>query len=42
VLVNEKKRLSLVGWVLVVVILAIGFGTYFWFESQLKALGYQF
>jgi hypothetical protein len=41
VLVNQNKKLSLVGWLVVAVLLAIGFGMQLWFNSQLKALGYQ-
>jgi len=40
VLVNQKKKLSLVGWLLVAALLVIGFGVQLWFNSQLKALGY--
>jgi hypothetical protein len=41
VLVNQNKKLSLVGWLAVAVLLAIGLGVQLWFNSQLKALGYQ-
>jgi len=41
VLVNQQKKLSLVGWLLVAVLLAIGLGVQLWFNGQLKALGYQ-
>ena len=41
VLVNQKKKLSLVGWLLLAVLLAIGFGVQLWFNGQLQALGYE-
>ncbi len=41
ILVTKTKKLSLVGWLIIAVLLAIGAGFYIWFHGQLKALGYE-
>ena len=40
VLANQNKKLSLVGWLLVALLLAIGFGMQIWYNDRLTALGY--
>jgi hypothetical protein len=40
ILVTKNRKLSVVGWLMVAVLLGIGVGFYIWFHSQLKALGY--
>jgi hypothetical protein len=39
-LLKSKDSLSLYGWVLVIVMLIIGFGTYYLVNQQFAALGY--
>ena len=41
ILVTKTKNLSLVGWLVIALLLAIGAGFYMWYHAQLKALGYQ-
>jgi len=36
----QTKRLSPAGWALVLVLIGVGGGVYFWLTSQLAALGY--
>jgi hypothetical protein len=36
----QTKRLSAAGWAIVLVLLGVGGGVYFWLTSQLSALGY--
>jgi hypothetical protein len=38
---NEEKRLTVLGWIAVVLFLVIGFAFQYYFEQQLRALGYQ-
>jgi hypothetical protein len=37
----QTKRLTPVGWGIVLALLAVGGGVYFWLTSQLTALGYE-
>jgi len=39
-LLTPEKKLSKAGWLLVVAILAVGFGANEWFKGQVKELGY--
>jgi hypothetical protein len=38
---NDGKKLTVYGWIFVVAFIGIGFGFEFWFEQQLRALGYR-
>jgi hypothetical protein len=37
---NGKKSLSPIGWVVTGIAIVIGLATYFWFDGELKKLGY--
>ncbi len=39
---DANGRLRPAGWLLVLAIVALSFGFYFWFEKQLSSFGYQF
>ncbi|MDR3613221.1 MAG: hypothetical protein P4L53_06625 [Candidatus Obscuribacterales bacterium] len=39
-LLTSERKLSKAGWLLVVVILAVGFGASEWFKVQVKEMGY--
>ncbi len=39
---NEQKKLTVLGWVLVPLFVGLGFALQYYFEQQLRALGYRF
>jgi hypothetical protein len=39
---NEDKKLTVLGWVVILGFLALGFVLHYYFEEQLRALGYRF
>ena len=40
-LLSGQKKLSFAGWILVIVLLLVGFGTYYLLQQQLSSLGYK-